>query len=154
MRLINLNCVDSESFKYSIQRYLYYYNIKNNHARVSQPNNNLNPYIHIKFNKNVDLVQFEKDNPHIDLFIIDINSKPVFLTRNNGPINVTIVQVNDYRYSLFKPSIYTFNSNINEINRINKIDRDKHKNYKLTDEIKKKSLFTLLDIRKGTQYRL
>ena len=137
MCLINLNCVDSESFKYLIQLYLYYYNIKNNHARVSQLNNNLNPYIHIKFNKNVDLVQSEKDNPHIDLFIIDINSKPVFLTRNNGPINVTIVQVNDYRYSLFKPSIYTFNSNINEINRINKIDRDKHKNYKLTDEIKK-----------------
>ena len=137
MRLINLNCVDSESFKYSIQRYLYYYNIKNNHARVSQPNNNLNPYIHIKFNKNVDLVQFEKDNPHIDLFIIDINSKPVFLTRNNAPINVTIVQVNDCRYCLFKLSIYTFNSNINEINRINKINRDTHKNYKLTDEIKK-----------------
>ena len=137
MRLINLNCVDSESFKYSIQLYLYYYNIKNNHARVSQLNNNLNPYIHIKFNKNVDLVQFEKDNPHIDLFIIDIYSKPVFLTRNDAPINVNIVQVNDYRYSLFKPSIYTFNSNINEINRINKTDRGKHKNYKLTDEIKK-----------------
>ena len=137
MRLINLNCVDSESFKYSIQRYLYYYNIKNNHARVSQPNNNLNPYIHIKFNKNVDLVQFEKDNPHIDLFIIDINSKPVFLTRNNAPITVTIVQVNDNRYSLFKPSIYTFNSNINEINTINKINRDIDKKYKLKDQIKK-----------------
>ena len=26
-----------------------------------------------------------------------------------------------------------YNSNINEINRINKIDRDKHKNYKLKD---------------------
>ena len=137
MRLINLNCVDSESFKYSIQRYLYYYNIKNNHARVSQPNNNLNPYIHIKFNKNVDLAEFEKDNPHIDLFIIDINSKPVFLTRNNACITTTIVQVNDNRYSLFKPSIYTFNANINEINRINEIDRDKNKKYKLADEIKK-----------------
>ena len=113
MRLINLNCVDSESFKFSIQLYLYYYNMKNSHARVSQLNNNLNPYIHIKFNKNRDILQFEKDNPHIDLFIIDINSKPVFLPRNNAPINVTIVQVNDYRYSLFKPSIYTFNSNIN-----------------------------------------
>ena len=137
MRLINLNCVDSESFKYSIQLYLYYYNVKNNHARVSQLNNNLNPHIHIKFNKNVDLVQFEKDNPHIDLFIIDINSKPVFLTRNNAPITVTIVQVNDNRYSLFKPSIYTFNSNINEINTINKINRDIDKNYKLKNQIKK-----------------
>ena len=116
---------------------MYYYNVKNNPARVSQLNNNLNPHTHIKFNKNVDLVQFEKDNPHSDLFNISLNSKPVFLTRNNAPITVIIVQVNDNRYSLFKPSIYTFNSNINEINRINKIDRDKHKNYKLTDEIKK-----------------
>ena len=133
MRLINLNCVGSESFKYSIQLYLYDYNIKNNHARVSQLINNLNPYIHNKFNTNVDLVQLEKDNPHIDLFIIGINSKPVFLTPNNASITITIVQVNDNRYSLFKPSIYTFNSNSNEINRINKINRDKHKNYKLTD---------------------
>ena len=64
MRLINLNCLDSGSFKYSIQLYLYYYNIKKNHARVSQPNNNLNSYTHIKFNKNSDILQFEKDNPH------------------------------------------------------------------------------------------
>ena len=42
MRLINLNCVDSESFRYSIQLYLYYHNIKDNHVRVSQLNNNLN----------------------------------------------------------------------------------------------------------------
>ena len=96
MRLINLNCIDSESFKYSIELYLSYYIIKNNYARVSQLNNNLNPYIHIKFNKNSDILQFEKDNRHIDLFIIDINSKPVFLTRNNAPITITIVQVNDY----------------------------------------------------------
>ena len=47
------------------------------------------------------------------------------------------MQVNDYRYSLSKPSIHTFNSNINEINRIHKINRDTHKSYKLTDEIKK-----------------
>ena len=116
---------------------MYYYNVKNNPARVSQLNNNLNPHTHIKFNKNVDLVQFEKDNPHIDLFNINLNSKPVFLTRNNAPITVIIVQVNDNRYSLFKPSIYTFNSNINEINTINKINIDIHKNYKLTDQIKK-----------------
>ena len=116
---------------------MYYYNVKNNPARVSQLNNNLNPHTHIKFNKNVDLVQFEKDNPHSDLFNINLNSTPVFLTRNNAPITVIIVQVNDNRYSLFKPSIYTFNSNINEINTINKINRDIDKKYKLKDQIKK-----------------
>ena len=51
MRLIIIDCSDSESFEYSILLYLYYYNIKNNHARVSQLNNNLNPYIHINLKK-------------------------------------------------------------------------------------------------------
>ena len=51
MLLINKNCSDSESFEYSILLYLHYYNIKNNHARVSQLNNNLNPYIHINLKK-------------------------------------------------------------------------------------------------------
>ena len=134
MRLININCSDSESFKYSILLYLYYHNIKNNHARVSQLNNDLDPYIHIKFNKNSDITQFEKDNILIDLFIIDVNSEPVFLTRNNANINITIIKLNDHRYSLFKPSTQCFKENINEMNRINKVTSNK---YKLTDEIKK-----------------
>ena len=87
-----------------------------------------------KFNENSDIVQFERDNAHIDLFIIDIDGNPVFLTSNNGSIQVTIVKLNDYRYSLVKPSIKRFMHNINEINKINK---DKHEKYKLTDEIKK-----------------
>ena len=87
-----------------------------------------------KFNENSDIVQFERDNDHIDLFIIDIDGNPVFLTRNNGSIQVTRVKLNDYRYSLVKPSIKRFLHNINEINKINK---DKHGKYKLTDEIKK-----------------
>ena len=52
MRLININCDDNESFKYSVLLYLCYYNIKKNHGGVSQLINNLNPYIHIKLNKN------------------------------------------------------------------------------------------------------
>ena len=103
MHLININCADSESFKYSILLYSHYYNIKNNNARVAQLNNNLNPYAHVKFNNNSDILQFEKDNPLIDVFIIDINGDPIFLTRNNTNIKVTIVKLNDYRYSLFKP---------------------------------------------------
>ena len=87
-----------------------------------------------KFNENSDIVQFERDNDHIDLFIIDIDGNPVFLTRNTGSIQGTIVKLNDYRYSLVKPSIKRFMHNINETNKINK---DKHEKYKLTDEIKK-----------------
>ena len=134
MRLITINCADSESFKYSILLHLHYYNIKNNHARVTQLNNNLDPYIHIKFNNNSDILQFEKDNPLIDVFIININGDPIFLTRNNTNIKVTIVKLNDHRYFLFKPSIECFRDSINEINRINKNTSNK---YKLTDEIKK-----------------
>ena len=133
MGLIKIYCSDNDSFKYSVLLYLYYYNIKKNHGRISQLNNNLNPYIHIEFNKNNDLSQFEKDNSHISLFIIDINGEPLFLTRHNASIKVTIVKLNDNRYTIIKPSIHRFKDNIREINKIN---RDKCVKYKLTDEIK------------------
>ena len=119
MRLINIKCRDIESFEYSILLYLYYYNIKRNNGRVTQLVFNIDPHINIKFNKNNDLVQFEKDNPHNDLLIIDVNSTPVFLTRNNASIKVTIVKLNEHRYSLKTPTLETFNCNISEINRTN-----------------------------------
>ena len=143
-RLININCNDKESFKYSILLYLYYYNIQNNHGRVVQLNNNLKPYIHINFNENNDILQCEKDNPLIDLFIIDINSDPLFLTRNNADIKITILKLNNNRFSLHKPSIECFNDNINEINRLN---NDKREKYKLTG-IKKNSRKTLMNVKK------
>ena len=120
MRLINIKCSDKKSFKYSILLYLYYYNIKKNHGRVIQLLFNTDPYLSIKFNENNDINQFEKDNPHIDLFIIDDDNNPLFLTRNNANIKVTIVKLNNNRYSLKKPTIECFNANINEINRLKK----------------------------------
>ena len=134
MLLANITCTDKESFKYSLLLYIYYYNIKKNRARVSQLINNINPYIDIKFNENSDVMQFERDDPHISLFITDSEANPLFFTRNNGSIQVNIVKLDDYRYSLVKPSIKRFMHNVNEINKINK---DKHEKYKLTDEIKK-----------------
>ena len=133
MRLINIKCNDSDSFKYSILLYLYYYNMKNNYLRPTEMNKHTNPYIQIYFNENNDNYQFEKDNTFINLSIIDINDKPIFLTRNNAKIEVTIVKLNDHRYSLYKPTIERFNNNINEINRINSIPP---KIYKTTDEIR------------------
>ena len=133
MRLINIKCNDSDSFKYSILLYLYYYNIKNNYLRPTEISKHSNPYIQIYFNENNDIYQFEKDNTFINLLIIDINDKPIFLTRNNAKINITIVKLNDHRYSLFKPTIECFTDNINEINRINSIPLTI---YKLTDEIR------------------
>ena len=120
MRLINIKCNDKESFKYSILLYLYYYNIQENLGRVIQVLFNTDPYLSIKFNENNDINQFEKDNPHIDLFIIDDDNNPLFLTRNNANIKVTIVKLNNNRYSLKKPTIECFNANINEINRLKK----------------------------------
>ena len=133
MRLINIKYNDSDSFKYSILLYLHHYNIKNNYLRPTQIDKHSNPYIQIYFNRNNDIYQFEKDNTFIDLLIIDINDKPIFLTRNNAKIEVTIVKLNDHRYSLYKPILQRFNDNINEINRINSIPP---KIYKLTDEIR------------------
>ena len=135
MRLINIKCNDFDSFKYSILLYLYYYNIKINYLRPTNINKHSNLYIQIYFNENNDIYQFEKDNTFIDLLIIDINDKPIFLTRNNSKIEVTIVKLNDHRYSLQKPTIECFNNNINEINRLNSIPP---KTYKLTDEIREK----------------
>ena len=137
MRLINIKCNDSDSFKYSILLYLYYYNIKNNYLRPTEISKHSNPYIQIYFNENNDIYQFEKDNTFIDLLIIDINDKPIFLTRNNAKIEVTIVKLNDHRYSLYKPTLQRFNDNINEINRINSIPP---KIYKITDEIREELL--------------
>ena len=130
MRLIDIYCNDSESFKYSVLLYLYYYNIKQNHGRISQLNNNLNSYIPIEFNKDSDIAQYKQDNSHINLFIIDINGEPLFLTRNNASIKATIVKLNDNRYTIIKPSLNRFNANSRQIN---KIKRDKCKKYKLTD---------------------
>ena len=102
MRLTNIKCNDTDSFNYSILLYLYYYNIKNNYLRSTEINKHTNPYIQIYFNENNDIYQFEKDNTFINLLIIDINDKSIFLTRNNAKINVTIVKLNDHRYSLYK----------------------------------------------------
>ena len=133
MHLINIKCNDSDSFKYSILLYLYYYNIKNNYLRPTEIDKHSNPCIQIYFNRDSDIYQFEKDNTFFDLLILDINDKPIFLARNKAKIEVTIVKLNHYRYSLYKPTIECFNDNINEINRINSIPL---KIYKLTDEIK------------------
>ena len=120
MRLVNIKCSDKESFEYSILLYLCYYNIQKNHGRVIQLLFNTDPYLSIKFNEKNDINQFEKDNPHIDLLIIDVNNNPLFLTRNSANIKVTIVKLNNNRYSLKKPTIEYFNANINEINRLKK----------------------------------
>ena len=138
MRLINIKCNDSDSFKYSILLYLYYYNVKNNYLRPTEIDKHSNPYIQIYFNRNNDIYQFEKYDTFIDLLIIGINDKPIFLTRNNAKIKVTLVKLNDHRYSLYKPALECFNNNINEINRINSIPP---KIYKLTDEIKEELRF-------------
>ena len=133
MRLINIKYNDSDSFKYSILLYLYYYSIKNNYLRPTEINKHCHPYMQIYFNEINDIYQFEKDNTFINLLIIEINDKPIFLTRNNAKIEVTMVKLNDHRYSLYKPTLECFNDNINEINRLNSIPP---KIYKITDEIR------------------
>ena len=119
MRLINIKCDDKESFKYSILIYLYYYNIQKNHGRVIQLVLNTDPHLYIEFNDDNDINQLEKDNPFIDPFIIDVNNNPLFLTRNNANIKVTIVKLNNSIHSLKKKkTIEYFNNKINEIIRL------------------------------------
>ena len=61
-------------------------------------------------------MQFERDNLHISLFITNREGNPLVSTRNNAFTQVNIVKINDYRYSLTKPSIKRYMQNINEIN--------------------------------------
>ena len=131
MRLINIKRDNSNSFKYSILLYLYYYNSKINHNRPTEINKQRDPHIPIKFNKSNDVIQFEHDNPLIDLLIIDNNNQPLFLTRHNANIKVTIVKLNDYRYSLCKPELDCFQDNINEKNKINKINTNNRKKIRI-----------------------
>ena len=133
MCLINIKCDNRDSFKYSLLLYLYYYNIKINYNRPTEINKHRDPYMLIHFNDANDINQFEKDNRFIDILIVDINNNLLFLTRNNANIKVTIVKLNDYRYSLCKPTLECFNNNINEINSIYTTTQ---KIYKLTDRIK------------------
>ena len=135
MCLINIKCYNRVSFRFSILLYLYYYKIKINYNRPTEINKHItDSYMLIHFNDANDINQFEKDNPLIDLLIIDnINNKPLFLTRNNTIIKITIVKLNDYRYSLWKPTLECFNNNINEINKKNTNTRKK---YVLTNKIK------------------
>ena len=65
-------CNDSESLKHSILLYLYYYNIKTNKTRVTKIHNNTTPHLSIRFNTANDIFQFEYENKHIDLSIINI----------------------------------------------------------------------------------
>ena len=122
---INIKCYNRESFRFSILLYLSYYNIKINYNRPTKTNKHRDSYMFIHFNDANDINQFEKDNRLIDLLIIGNNNnnnnnnsnKPLFLTRNNIIIKITIVKLNDYRYSLWKPTLECFNNNINEINK-------------------------------------
>ena len=133
MRLINIKYDNRDSFKYSILLSLYYYNIKINYNRPTEIDKHRDPYILIHFNDANHIIQFERENTLKDLLIIGINDKPLFITRNNANIKITIVKFNEYRYSFSKPTLECFNNNINEINKINNISRKK---YVLTDKIK------------------
>ena len=126
---MNLKCNDRDSFKYSILLYLDYYNIKTNTTRVPQLKNNMIPYIYIKFNRDNDIYQFEKETNRIKLVINNMFDRPTFTSRNNAPIKTTIVDMIN-RYGIIKPPKQCFNDNIIAINELT---NDNTKIYKLTD---------------------
>ena len=76
--------------------------MKTNRTRVSQLENNMRPHLSINFNDNNDMHQFQNDNKHINLLINNVLGKPIFLSRNNGPVKVVIVDMID-RYGIIKP---------------------------------------------------
>ena len=75
MHIIKVRCDNSKSFRYSVLLYLYYYNMKT--------------------------YKFQNYNKHINLLINNVLGKPIFLSRNNGPVKVVIVDMID-RYGIIK----------------------------------------------------
>ena len=71
----------------------------------------------------------------MELLITDINSEPLFLTRNNTQIKVTMVKISNHRYSITKLPINCYNDDIAEINRIKNVEMDKVSGYKLNGDI-------------------
>ena len=71
----------------------------------------------------------------MELLITDINSEPLFLTRNNTQIKVTMVKISNHRYSITKPRINCNNDNIAEINRIKNVEKENLSGYKLNGDI-------------------
>ena len=56
MRLINIKCSNNDSFKYSLLLYLYYYNMKTKHKRVTEIDKHTDSYIFIHFNDKTRLI--------------------------------------------------------------------------------------------------
>lgn len=75
MRIINIKSSNKETFKYSILLSLHYYDIKHNPERITKLKKYEDKYIFTSDSLN----NFEMNNPHISLTIVDENNNSISL---------------------------------------------------------------------------
>ena len=144
MRTINPRCNDSNSFKYSIIIYLYYYDMMPHPERHNKVEKFINNY---QFDGTMNLDDFKKCNNNIIIIVYDLTGdvidEPSNLTHNEIEKNFIArrVKVKEHRYNALK--LYTslivkllniirkYNRNevLQAINKITYDDPNEIKNY-------------------------
>ena len=100
MRIVNLKCTNTESFKYLVLISLHYCDLIPHLERLSKLKKYEDRYIFIHNTPE----NFEIDNPNISLTIVDENNDILYASNNNVSNKAKIVKINDYRYAAIKPS--------------------------------------------------
>ena len=100
MRIVNLKCTNTESFKYLVLISLHYCDLIPHPERLSKLKKYEDRYIFIHNTPE----NFEIDNPNISLTIVDENNDILYASNNNVSNKAKIVKINDYRYAAIKPS--------------------------------------------------
>ena len=100
MRRINPKSNNSDSFKYSILISLHYYDILYHREKTSKLDAFANKYNFNDTNPHI----FEKNNTHISLAILHVNSKLIYNSSNDSINKAYIVKINEDRYTPIKPT--------------------------------------------------
>ena len=144
MRTINPRCNDSNSFKYSIIIYLYYYDMMPHPERHNKVEKFINNY---ELDGTMNLDNFKKRNNNIIVIVYDLTGNaidtPSNLTHKEMEKNVIArtVKLNEHRYNALKPYTplivkllniirkYNRNEVLQAINKITYDDPNEIKNY-------------------------
>ena len=99
MRKINPKCDNNESFMYSILISLNYYDIYHNPERITK----LRPYVNNNNFTNTRAKEFEVNNQHVSLEILDEDGNIIYSPSNTSKNKAVIVKISGCRYAAIKP---------------------------------------------------
>ena len=99
MHKINPKCDNNESFMYSILISLNYYDIYHNPERITK----LRPYVNNYNFTNTRAKEFEVNNQHVSLEILDEDGNIIYSPSNTSKNKAVIVKISGCRYAAIKP---------------------------------------------------